>query len=61
MMLRATLDHLSHGVVKYGDLEDVALEHHEAHEVADLHLMSNGKSRESLIEAAQLQRNRCSS
>jgi hypothetical protein len=50
MMPRATLDHLCHGIVKDGDLEDVAPEHLESYEVANLHLMSNGKSKPTLIE-----------
>jgi hypothetical protein len=35
-MLWAPLDDLCHGVVKDGDLEDVAPHHHEGHEVASL-------------------------
>jgi hypothetical protein len=34
MMLWASLDHLCHGVVEDGDLEDVAPHHLEGHEVA---------------------------
>jgi hypothetical protein len=34
-----------------GDLEDVAPKHLEGHEVADLDILSNGKSRPPLIEA----------
>jgi hypothetical protein len=50
-MMRAPLDHLRHGIVEVGDLEDVAPEHLEGHEAADLHLMSNGKFMLPLIEA----------
>jgi hypothetical protein len=46
-----TLDHLSHGVVEDGDLEDVAPHHLERQEVADLDLVGNGKSKSPLIQA----------
>jgi hypothetical protein len=50
-MLRTPLDHFRHGVVENGDLEDVAPEHLEGHEVAYLDLMRNGKSRPAPIQA----------
>jgi hypothetical protein len=51
IMLHAHMDHLRHGIVEDGDLEDVAPEHLESHEVTDLDLMFDGKSRSALIVA----------
>jgi hypothetical protein len=49
-MLWAPHHYLRHVVVEDGDFQDVAFEHLEGHEVANIDLMSNGKFRSPLIQ-----------
>lgn len=50
-MLRALLDHFSHGVVEDGNLGDVALQHLEGKEVPYLDLVGNGEARPPSVKA----------